>query len=205
MTEEEARTWIAGRFGVSRETLLAKLVDEVRAEATRQNLVSPSTLDTMWARHVVDSAQLLSLVSDAAGEWLDIGTGAGFPGLVIACLREAPITLCEPRRRRADFLQAAAARLGLADRVTVAACKVERLSGVRPLISARAVASLDALFAAAAPVSDRDTFWLLPKGRSAREEVEAARKTWHGSFHVEQSITDPGSHIVVATGVRRRR
>ena len=205
MTEEEARRWIVDRFGVSRETLLTTLIDAVRAGAAHQNLVSPSTLETMWVRHVVDSAQLLDFAAGIVGDWLDIGTGAGFPGLVVACLRGDPITLCEPRRRRAEFLEAVAARLGVADRVTVAACRVERLSGVRRIISARAVASLDALFAAAVVVSDRDTLWLLPKGRSAREEVEAARKTWHGSFHVEQSITDPDSHIVVATGVSRRR
>lgn len=204
MTEDEARRWIAGRFDGPRETLLAKLVDEVRAEAPRQNLVSPSTLAAMWARHIVDSAQLLDLAAKAAGDWLDIGTGAGFPGLVVACLRDAPITLCEPRRRRAEFLERTAARLGMADRVTVAPCRVERLVGRRGIISARAVAALDALLTSAVAMSDRDTLWLLPKGRAAREEVEAARKTWHGSFHVEQSITDPHSEIVVATGVRRR-
>jgi 16S rRNA (guanine527-N7)-methyltransferase len=204
MTEEEARRWITERFGVSRETLLAKLVEEVLDEAGRQNLVSPGTIGAMWMRHVVDSAQLLALAGDGGGPWLDIGTGAGFPGLVVACLRDAPITLCEPRRRRAEFLERTAARLGLGGRVTVAACKVERLSGRWPIISARAVASLGALFGAAAGVSDRETRWVLPKGRSAREEVEAARKTWHGSFHVEQSITDPESQIVVASDVRRR-
>jgi 16S rRNA (guanine527-N7)-methyltransferase len=205
MTEDEARGWVTERYGVPRETLLARLVDEVRAEAALQNLVSPSTLETMWARHVVDSAQLLELAATASGDWLDIGTGAGFPGLVVACLRDAPVTLCEPRRRRADFLERTAARLGMANRVTVAPCKVERLAGRRPIISARAVAALDALFTGAAAVSDRDTLWLLPKGRSAREEVAVARKTWHGSFHVEQSITDPASYIVVATDVRRRQ
>jgi 16S rRNA (guanine527-N7)-methyltransferase len=204
MIEEEARRWIIERFGVSRETLLARLVEEIRAETAQQNLIAPSTLGAIWARHVVDSAQLLLLANTRGGDWLDIGTGAGFPGMVIACLRAAPITLCEPRRRRAEFLARTATRLGL-DHVTVAACKVERLSGVRPIISARAVASLDSLFAAAASVSDRETWWVLPKGQSGREEVEAARKTWHGSFHVEQSITDPHSHIVVASGVRRRR
>lgn len=205
MTEEDAQGWVAERYGVPRGTLLAQLVEEVRAEAALQNLVSPSTIGAMWARHVVDSAQLLDLAAEAAGDWLDIGTGAGFPGLVVACLRDAPITLCEPRRRRAEFLEATATRLGIADRVTVAPCKVERLAGRRAIISARAVAALDALFGSAAAVSDRDTLWLLPKGRSAREEVEAARKTWHGSFHVEQSITDPASYIVIATDVRRRR
>lgn len=205
MTEDEARGWIGARWSVSRGTCLEQLVDAVLEESTRQNLISPNTTTAIWARHVVDSAQLIALADNRSGAWLDIGTGAGFPGLVIACLRDAPMTLCEPRRRRADFLQATAQRLGIANRVAVEPCKVERLRGIRPIISARAVASLGALFTAAAGVSDRDTLWLLPKGRSAREEVEAARKTWHGSFHVEQSITDPDSHIVVATDIRRRR
>lgn len=205
MTEEEARRWINDRFGVSRETLLGALVEEVIAEAGQQNLISPSTMSAIWSRHVVDSAQLLALAGDDNRAWLDIGTGAGFPGLVIACLTERPVTLCEPRRRRADFLERTASRLGLADRVVVEACKVERLSGDYPVISARAVATLDALFYSATGVSGRMTTWLLPKGRGALEEVEAARKTWHGSFHVEHSITDPESYIVVATGVRRRR
>jgi len=204
VTEDEARQWVGNRFGVSRETLLARLVNEVLDEATRQNLVSPATTAAMWSRHVVDSAQLLDLARGRLGPWLDIGTGAGFPGLVIACLRDASIALCEPRRRRAAFLETCVHRLGITDHTTVAACRVERLTGKRAIISARAVAALDALFEAAAAVSDHETLWLLPKGRSAREEVAAARKTWHGSFHVEQSITDPDSHIVVATGVRRR-
>ena len=204
MTEEEARRWITERFGVSRETQLNALVEAVLSESARQNLISPNTAGAIWARHVADSAQLLRFIGDRTGPWLDIGTGAGFPGLVIAVLRDEPIVLCEPRRRRAEFLAATASRIGIADRVTVESRKVERLTGARPIISARAVASLDALLTAAAAVSDRGTLWLLPKGRSAREEVEAARKTWHGSFHVEQSITDPESHIVIATDVRRR-
>ncbi|HEU4959075.1 MAG TPA: RsmG family class I SAM-dependent methyltransferase [Sphingomonas sp.] len=204
MTEEEARGRIRAHWGVSRETLLAKLVDGVLAESSRQNLIAPSTVDAIWTRHVVDSAQLLDLAGNLTAPWLDIGTGAGFPGLVVACLRDAPITLCEPRRRRADFLRFLADNLGIGARVAVEPVKVERLTARFGIISARAVATLDALFAAATGVSDRGTLWLLPKGRSAREEVEAARKTWHGSFHVEQSITDPESRIVVASDVRRR-
>ena len=204
MTEEGARDWIRARWGVSRETLLARLVNAVRAESANQNLIAPSTADSIWVRHVADSAQLLDLAADRAGPWLDIGTGAGFPGMVVACLRDAPITLCEPRRRRVEFLQRLTTDLGLNGHVTVEPARVERLAGRFAIVSARAVAALDALFAAAAPVSDRGTLWLLPKGRSAREEVEAARKTWHGSFHVEQSITDPESRIVVASDVRRR-
>lgn len=205
MSEEEARDWIRDRFGVPRETLLARLVDEVIAENHRQNLVAPSTIGTMWSRHIVDSAQLIDLSEGRAGPWLDIGTGAGFPGVVIACLRDGPMTLCEPRRRRAEFLERTIGRLGLACRTSIAACTVERITGARAIISARAVASLDALFTAGVAVSDSDTLWVLPKGRTALEEVEAARKSWHGSFHVKQSITDPASSIVVASRIRRRR
>lgn len=204
MNEIEARQWVREQFGVSRETLLAELVDLVLDESQRQNLVSPASMAEMWSRHIADSAQLLAVVKDETAPWLDIGTGAGFPGLAIACLRDASMTLCEPRHRRAEFLEAAAATLGVGDRVSVAGCKVERLSSRWPIISARAVSALDTLFASAEHVSDRETLWVLPKGRSAREEVAAARETWHGSFHVEQSITDPDSYIVVATDVRRR-
>lgn len=203
MTEDEARQWVRERWGVSRETQLATLADLVRDECARQNLISASTLDHLWARHIVDSAQLLPLAGERDGAWLDIGTGAGFPGMVIACLRDHPITLCEPRKRRADFLGEMAARLGVSN-VTIAPCKAERLTGAYAVVSARAVASLPALFAAAAPVTTRKTLWLLPKGQNTREEVASARKTWHGSFHVEQSITQAESMIVVAKHVVRR-
>ena len=101
MTEDEARSWIRARWGVPRETLLARLVAGILAESSSQNLIAPSTIDAIWSRHVVDSAQLLDFATTHEGGWLDIGSGAGFPGLVIACLRDAPIILCEPRRRRA--------------------------------------------------------------------------------------------------------
>ena len=204
MTEEQAQAWIVARFGdigVGRMTALAELV---AIESGRQNLIAPSTIPTIWARHIVDSAQLIALADDAPGDWLDIGTGAGFPGLVIAALTERQVHLVEPRRRRADFLGAAAAALGIAGRVTVWASKVETVKAHGAVISARAVASLGNLFLSASHCSTSETSWLLPKGRSAREEVASAQQTWHGVFHVEQSVTDPNSLIVLAKGVSRR-
>jgi 16S rRNA (guanine527-N7)-methyltransferase len=200
VTEDEAHQWIIDRFGVPRETRLQHLAALVIRETEHQNLVSRTSIDSFWCRHIVDSAQLLPL-ADASGHWLDIGTGAGFPGLVIACLRPAPITLCEPRKRRAAFLESALEALDLTPHARVADTKVESLTERAAVISARAVASLPTLLAAAAKVSDRDTLWLLPKGRSAREEVAEARRTWHGSFHVERSVTQADSSIVVARGV----
>lgn len=202
MTEDEARAWIRERYGVSRETRLAVFVSRLREEAAQQNLIAPSTLEQIWARHIVDSAQLLSAAPDH-GLWLDIGSGAGLPGMVIALLRDGPIEMVEPRKLRTDFLARVAAELELPD-VAIYTTKIERTSGVAAVISARAVASLDALFRIAAHRSTSSTVWVLPKGRNAQSEVEEARRKWHGSFHVEPSITAPDSLIVVAREVRPR-
>src|SRR3546814_4719329 len=120
-------------------------------------------------RHVVDSAQLLDW-ADRDGSWLDVGAGAGFPGMLVALLSDRPVALCEPRKRRAAFLERAAAALDIADRVTIAATKVQAVSGRFAVISARAVAALPDLFAAACHNAGRDTVWVVPKGRRAREE-----------------------------------
>lgn len=202
MTEDEARAWIRDRYGVSRETRLAAFVDMLRDEAGRQNLIAPSTLEQVWARHIVDSAQLLAHAPDN-GVWLDIGSGAGLPGLVVGLLRDAPAELVEPRKLRTDFLSRVAMELGL-DNVAVRTDKIERTKGAAAVISARAVAQLPDLFRIAAHRSTSSTVWVLPKGRNAQSEVAEARRKWHGSFHVEPSITAPDSLIVVAKGVRPR-
>lgn len=202
MTEDEARTWIRDRYGVSRETRLAAFVDMLRDEAGRQNLIAPSTLEQVWARHIVDSAQLRAHAPDD-GVWLDIGSGAGLPGLVVGLLRDAPVELVEPRKLRTDFLSRVAMELGL-DNVVVRTDKIERTKGAAAVISARAVAQLPDLFRIAAHRSTSSTVWVLPKGRNAQSEVADARRKWHGSFHVEPSITAPDSLIVVAKGVRPR-
>ncbi len=201
MTEDEARAWIRSRYDVPRETKLARFVNLLRDAATSQNLIAPSTLDHIWARHIVDSAQLLKHV-DVRGLWLDIGSGAGLPGIVLAILRDDPVELVEPRKLRTGFLDHAAASLGLHN-VTVHTAKIERVPGAKAaVITARAVGHLDQLFAIAAHRADRNTLWVLPKGRNAELEVEVARHAWQGSFHVEQSITASDSLIVIAKEVR---
>jgi len=202
MTEDEARDWIRTRADVSRETRLAAFVDLLRDEATRQNLVSPSTLEQIWARHIVDSAQLLEHV-DPGGLWLDIGSGAGLPGIVLAILRDDPVELVEPRKLRTAFLQHCVDTLGLTN-VTIHTAKVERTKGRASVITARAVGTLDTLFRIARHRSDRSTIWVLPKGRNAQSEVEDAQLWWQGSFHVEPSVTAPDSLIIVAKEVRPR-
>ena len=206
MTEAEARAWILRTFGQDADTALARYAELLRAEAPRQNLISAATLDQIWSRHLADSAQLAVLAQDAPGLWVDVGSGAGLPGLVVAAVTERPVALVEPRRLRCEFLRKAATDLGAGDRIVVHATKAQHVAGSAPaaVISARAVASLPQLLSAACHLGDRKTLWIVPKGRSAAQEVASAREAWHGVFHVKRSLTDPEAGIVMASGVYRR-
>jgi 16S rRNA (guanine527-N7)-methyltransferase len=187
---------------VSRETFekLEAYVALLREENARQNLVSASTVEHLWDRHILDSAQLVRYEPGAGASWIDIGSGAGLPGIVIACLVEGPVTLVEPRRLRAEFLHNAAESLDL--NATVLCAKAERVEGTFDVITARAVAPLAKLLKISHHLSTRKTVWTLPKGRKGQAELAEARGAWQGSFHLEPSVTDPESFIVVATGVR---
>ena len=190
---------------VSRETLekLQAYVALLEAENTRQNLVSTATLDTIWERHIADSAQILRFEPFIGASWADVGSGAGLPGIVIACLAEGPVTLIEPRRLRADFLHNVIESLNL--RAAVLCAKAERVERKFDVITARAVAALPKLIEISHHLSTGKTVWALPKGRSAQCELAEARRAWQGKFHVEPSVTDADSFIVVATGVRARQ
>jgi 16S rRNA (guanine527-N7)-methyltransferase len=138
--------------------------------------------------------------------WVDVGTGAGFPGMVVALATDRPVVLIEPRRMRADLLRQITIEEGIDSRVTVHQAKVERISGLTAaVISARAVASLAELLRSTAHIAAMDTLYLLPKGQSATTEMDEARRRFAGLFHVEQSITNPASGIVVAHNVKERR
>ncbi|MCW2363475.1 MULTISPECIES: 16S rRNA (guanine(527)-N(7))-methyltransferase RsmG [Sphingobium] len=211
MTEEEAQAWLSdqGWWDGPTGDRLRTFVDLVLEEAGRQNLISVGTKASIWARHIVDSAQLLThAVSDqtpADGLWLDLGTGAGFPGLVIGCLREAPIRLVEVRPLRVAFLKRCAEALDLGH-VEVVQSKVESAGFDRPaaVISARAYAPLDRLLATAHHLADENTIWLLPKGRSSEKELEIVQPDWQAVFHVEQSVTDAESAILTVRQLKKR-
>jgi 16S rRNA (guanine527-N7)-methyltransferase len=200
MTEEEATS----ALDVPHETFerLARFVAHLREENGRQNLVSAATLERVWSRHILDSAQLLRFAPEE-GNWVDIGTGAGFPGLVVAALRDAPVTLVESRRLRVEFLRQGVELLEVADRVELLCARLETLTP-RPfaVISARAFAPLDKLLRLASPFSSPETVWILPKGRNAQTELDAVRASWQGDFRVEPSLTDADAGIIVARGVK---
>jgi 16S rRNA (guanine527-N7)-methyltransferase len=204
MDEAAARAWIEREFNVPRETMAKfdAFADLLRSENERQNLVSRASLDQLWVRHIADSAQLLRFAPAPRASWVDLGTGAGFPGLIVAALHEGPVTLVENRRLRAEFLHRAAESLEI--EVEIVAGKAERVPP-RPfdVISARALAPLGRLLQLGTGFSTANSVWLLPKGRNAETELEALDPSWQGSFRLEPSITDPEAQIIVAEGVRR--
>jgi 16S rRNA (guanine527-N7)-methyltransferase len=191
----------AGR-PVSRETLerLEAYAALLREESERQNLVSRGTIDALWERHILDSVQLVRFQQAEGSSWIDIGSGAGLPGVVVACMVQGPVTLVEPRRLRAEFLQRLVKEIGLTAQVLHA--KAERITGTFDVITGRAVASLSRFLSMCDHLSTKKTIWVLPKGRNAQSELAEAQRTWQGDFRVEPSVTDEDSKIIVATKVR---
>jgi len=204
VTEEEARAWLAARFAPERIAKLDRYVTLLLSENLKQNLISKSSEAHIWSRHIADSAQLLDFAPGAAS-WLDVGSGAGLPGIVLACLSDVPVTLVEPRARRATFLRACIDQLGLA-RTALHPVMINRLPiDQYQAVTARAYAPLERIFETVAHLTGAETVWVLPKGQSAESELAIARRTWQGVFHVEQSATDDQALIVVARKVRRTK
>lgn len=203
-TEDEARAYLAGLTDAEGMARLEAFAALVLAENQRQNLIAKATEPHIWQRHIADSAQLLENVSretlgaNAVGPWLDLGSGPGFPGLVIAILcPNMPVVLVESRSRRVEFLESAIAALDLRK------CRVEgqRLERITPFaaraISARAFAPLPKLLSLSAPFSTSTTRYVLPKGRSAAQELETVKPSIRAMFHVKHSLTDPDAGIIV--------
>lgn len=196
----EARALIRDLGDAGAENRCERLLALLAEENQRQNLVSAASLGEAWVRHIADSAQLLRFVPrETSGKWLDLGTGAGFPGLAIAAMRPSlPVVMVESRARRIEWLERACTDLGL-NHATVIGARLEQVETFpAAVISARAFAPLDRLLALSARFSTSDTIWLLPKGRSARDEVNRLTG-WEHLFHVEQSLTDPEAGVVVGT------
>lgn len=200
-SESAAKAYVARRCDSVDLARLEEFVDLLSVASERQNLVSKGSISSVWQRHIADSAQLVDHVPRETGPWLDLGSGAGFPGLIVAII--APnrrVILVESRNLRIEWLNS------VIDTLRIVNCEVRgndlrRVQSFEAgVISARAFAPLDRLVAQSARFSTTDTRWLLPKGRSARQEVAALPAHLHAMFHVEQSVTDAEAGIVVGTG-----
>lgn len=210
----------AAAFSVSRETSdrLETYANLLRQWQKAVNLVAPSTLSLIWQRHFADSAQLLDLAPPEAARWVDLGSGGGFPGLVLAILladpRWAPLsrqmTLVESDTRKGAFLREVVRQTGLGATpvsVDIVSARIENMTTHDRLestdvITARALAPLERLFSLSAPLFGARSVGLFLKGREVQREIEAARGHWDFAVDLVASRTDTDGRIAVVTGLR---
>jgi 16S rRNA (guanine527-N7)-methyltransferase len=196
---------------VSRETTgrLDRFVDMLLRWQRTTSLIAPSTVDQLWTRHVADSLQLLEL-APGARTWVDLGSGGGFPGLVIACaLADRPssrIHLIESHGRKAAFLREAARTLGVP--AIVHPMRIEEFinsfSDAVDVVTARAVAPLRTLLSYTEPLVKRGALALFPKGQDVEAELTDAAKYWIITAELIPSRTSPRGRIVVVRTAQRR-
>jgi 16S rRNA (guanine527-N7)-methyltransferase len=192
------------QLGVSRETLerLTVHLDLLRRWQRAINLVGPATLADPWRRHFLDSAQLVKHLPDAAANLADLGSGAGFPGMVLALLGVPGVHLIEANRRKVQFLREVARATGA--RVAIHAARIERMPGwAADVITARALAPLPRLLELVQGFLLADSVCLLLKGRSAERELTEARGSWHMIAEMFPSLSEPNGIVVQLRGIRR--
>jgi len=197
-------------LNVSRETI-ARLEQHVALLKKWQptiNLVAKSTLAEAWERHVLDSVQLWPFLPEQTRSVVDLGSGAGFPGLILAILaseHEAPfeVFLVESDRRKAAFLREVVRETGA--RATVLVERAESLDRTADVVTARGFAGLNALLGIAAPIMGENGIALLHKGARYESELADAAENWHTETDIHQSRIDPASVILRIGGVSRRQ
>jgi len=200
---------------VSRETSgrLDRFVELLLEWQRHTNLIAPSTEPTLWTRHIADSLQLLRLPPEAQSEsqiWVDLGSGGGFPGLVLACAladkKGTEVHLVESIGKKATFLREAARATGAP--VEIHAMRVADFAKRAPrqidLVTARALAPLTKLLAEAHPLLKRGARGLFPKGQDVGTELTEAAKCWNIRSTLAQSLTDPRSQIVIVESIEPR-
>jgi 16S rRNA (guanine527-N7)-methyltransferase len=199
---------VAG-INVSRETFEGLKAYEALVQRWNPaiNLVSKSDASDLWQRHIVDSAQIFALCPPAASSWVDLGSGGGFPGLVVAILAKQVqpnlrVTLVESDLRKATFLRQASQSLGLA--VEVASKRIESLDPANAdVLSARALALLTSLLGFAHQHLAQTGTALFPKGARFLEEIADARKAWTFDVDIKQSLSEAEAAILVIRNIHR--
>jgi len=208
---EFARELKALGINVSRETLqrletYAALLAKWQAKI---NLVGPATLPDLWRRHFLDSAQLIPIISSlpqlGGRNLVDMGSGAGFPGLVLAIMTDWRVHLIDSDQRKCAFLRQVALDCGVLDRVTIHAKRIEQVTGIAAdVVTARACAPLDELLALAEPFIGEKGTGLFLKGAQAEEELTQAQRHWTMRLDRRESISDPAGTILIVSHLKRK-
>ncbi|MGZ0186720.1 MAG: 16S rRNA (guanine(527)-N(7))-methyltransferase RsmG [Alphaproteobacteria bacterium] len=195
-------------LGVTDATLAALTVYVETLEKWRKkiNLIGPASVEEVWRRHVLDSAQAWPLITDPKQSILDLGAGAGFPGLVLDIMGAEDVTMVDSDQRKAVFLREAARAAGVNPRIIpqrfdAALAAEQRRYGV---VTARAVARLEGLLPVLERALEPDGYAVLHKGAQADEELTEARKSWTMQSTAHPSITGGGGVLLKIWGIRRR-
>jgi len=188
---------LAPEFGIDAE--IAQRLERFAAHLEKWqkaiNLVSAKTLPQLWTRHILDSLQIVPLIPETARTIVDVGSGAGFPGLILAILNRWDVHLVESDTRKAVFLRDSARLCGVP--VTVHAARIESLDAPKAdLITARALAPVADLLRLTAGFRQNRTLHLFPKGRGVEAELTDAEKTWTLTVDRIPSLTDPDAVIL---------
>lgn len=202
----------ARAFNVSRETIgkLEIYVSLLGQWQPRINLVANATLPNAWHRHVADSAQLVALAPPKPRTWLDLGSGGGFPGIVVAIMLHdigTRVTLVESDRRKAAFLAEVARQTGTPVEIRTARIEQTATQGMLApveVVSARALAPLVRLISLSLPFFGNDTVGIFPKGRGAESEIADARTAWAFDVETAPSLTEEAARIVLIRRPRAR-
>ncbi|MGI9436704.1 MAG: 16S rRNA (guanine(527)-N(7))-methyltransferase RsmG [Geminicoccaceae bacterium] len=195
---------VAALLNVSRETMecLSRYLDLLKRWQPAINLVGPKSLDDPWRRHILDCAQLLRHLPDDAGSIIDLGSGAGLPGIVLSIVTRRPIELIESDQRKALFLKEVIRILEL--EATVQVKRIEALSPMTAdIVTARALAPLARLLDISAPLRGPNTVCLFLKGRRAKDELTDAGKSWKMRSEIFPSLSDSAASILKLWDIRR--
>lgn len=207
-TEAEARDLFISHYNVSRETLLAFDAFGMLLQkwAKQINLVGPSTIAHFWQRHVLDCAQLLPVISGNAGSVVDIGSGAGLPGLVLAKLlhdlnADSRVTLVESSAKRCGFLREAARTLAVP--VEIVQQPIENFDAFKvDVVTARAFAPLEKLLRLSHPWAEKGARLVFLKGEDVQSEIDWASTKWAFQSSITQSLTDSRGCILEVSNLR---
>lgn len=190
------------------ESILSSLdiyIELIKKWQKNINLVSKNSINDLWNRHVLDSAQLYSLLpAPKKGLYIyDIGSGAGFPGMVLGIMGRKDIILCESNKRKCEFLKEVSRITNT--NISIVNIRAQKLDGRSALaITSRALASLDALLEISMPILREKGVCVFPKGRTWKEELTVAEKKFIINYNTVQSITSSDSKIIIITKVRKK-
>jgi len=193
--------------GVSLEALerLQAYADLLEKWQAKINLVGPATLPDLWRRHMLDSAQLFPLLPKEDCSVVDFGSGAGFPGLVLALMGASHVTLVESDGRKCAFLAEVMRATETGPGVRLENRRIEETSPVRvDVVTSRALAPLDRLLSLSGPFIGEGTICLFPKGKTVDEELTEAEKIWMMRVSKIQSLSDPSGTILKLENIARR-